>query len=65
VSALSRLDVTSLWTPLDLMILPAQSSRLPIGREILVPAPLHALMLHDPRAIRAVAEVLAAPLAGG
>jgi triacylglycerol lipase len=60
LSALERIEVTSLWTPLDLMILPPQSSRLPLGREVLVPAPLHALMLHDPRALRAVAEALSA-----
>ncbi len=62
LSALQRIDVTTLWTPLDLMIVPPDSSRLPIGREVLVAAPLHALMLHDPRALRAVAEALAAPL---
>jgi triacylglycerol lipase len=56
------LDVTSIWTPFDLMILPAESSRLPVGREVLVAAPLHALMLHDPRALRAVTEALSAPL---
>jgi triacylglycerol lipase len=59
LSALADLDVTSLWTPLDLMILPPESSRLPLGREVLVAAPLHALMLHDPRVLSAVAEVLA------
>jgi triacylglycerol lipase len=62
VAMLDRLDVTSIWTPFDLMILPAESSRLPVGREVLVAAPLHALMLHDPRALRAVAEALSAPL---
>lgn len=62
VASLDRLDVTSMWTPLDLMILPPESSRLPVGREVLVAAPLHALMLHDPRALRAVATALAAPL---
>ncbi len=62
LSALEHLDVTTLWTPLDLMIVPAESSRLPLGREVLVAAPLHALMLHDPRSLRAVAEALAAPL---
>ena len=57
-------EVTSIWTPLDLMIMPPHSSRLPrgLGREVLVAAPLHALMLHDPRSLRAVAEALSAPL---
>lgn len=62
IQVLSRIDVTSIWTPLDLMIMPPHSSRLPIGREVLVAAPLHALMLHDPRSLRAVAEALEAPL---
>lgn len=62
VRTLERIDVTSIWTPLDLMILPSDSSRLPVGREVLVAAPLHALMLHDPRSLRAVADALSAPL---
>jgi triacylglycerol lipase len=62
VQMLERIDVTSIWTPLDLMILPSDSSRLPIGREVLVAAPVHALMLHDPRSLRAVADALSAPL---
>lgn len=62
LAALERVDFTSIWTPLDLMIVPADSSRLPLGREVLVAAPLHGLMLHDPRALRAVAEALSAPL---
>jgi triacylglycerol lipase len=61
VAMLERIDVTSIWTPLDLMILPPDSSRLPVGREVLVPAPIHGLMLHDPRALRAVADALSAP----
>ena len=60
VEMLGRIDVTSIWTPLDLMIVPPESSRLPVGREVLVPAPVHGLMLHDPRALRAVAEALSA-----
>jgi triacylglycerol lipase len=62
VAMLSRINFTSIWTPLDLMIVPAQSSRLPVGEEVLVAAPLHALMLHDPRSLRAVAAALSAPL---
>ncbi|MFT3767525.1 MAG: alpha/beta fold hydrolase [Minicystis sp.] len=62
IAVLDRIDVTSIWTPLDLMILPPDSSRLPVGHEVLVAAPVHALMLHDPRSLRAVAEALSAPL---
>lgn len=59
---LARINFTSIWTPLDLMILPPESSRMPVGDEVLIPAPLHALMLSDPRSLRAVAAALAAPL---
>lgn len=62
VDVLSRINFTSIWTPLDLMILPAHSSRLPVGEEVLVAAPLHALMLDDPRSLKAVAAALSAPL---
>ena len=62
LAALERVDLTSIWTPLDLMIVPANSSRLPLGREVLVASPLHGLMIRDPRALRAVAEALSAPL---
>jgi triacylglycerol lipase len=65
VAMLSRLDFTSIWTPLDLMILPPSSSRLPVGEEVLVAAPLHALMLEDPRSFKAVAAALSAPLRRG
>jgi triacylglycerol lipase len=60
--SLMKLDFTSIWTPLDLMITPAVSSRLGVGEEALVAAPLHALMLEDPRTFRAVAAALSAPL---
>ena len=62
VGMLARLDFTSIWTPLDLMISPPVSSRLPVGDEVLVTAPLHALMLEDPRSFKAVAAALSAPL---
>jgi triacylglycerol lipase len=65
LASLEGVDVTSIWTPLDLMIVPPESSSLPVGREVLVAAPLHRLMLHDPRALRAVAEALSAPLGAG
>lgn len=62
VEMLSRLNFTSIWTPLDLMILPPSSSRLPVGEEVLIATPLHALMLLDPRSLKAVAGALSAPL---
>lgn len=58
VSILKQIDYTSIWTPLDMMIFPANSSKMPIGKEIVIPVPLHAWMLIDPRVLTAVAEVL-------
>lgn len=62
LAMLRGLDFTSIWTPLDLMIMPPVSSRLGLGEEVLVAAPLHALMLQDPRSFKAVAAALSAPL---
>jgi triacylglycerol lipase len=62
VDRLGAIDVTSIWTPLDLMIVPARSSRLPVGHEVLVASPYHAMLLWDPRSLRAVDEALSAPL---
>lgn len=62
LASLMKLDFTSIWTPLDLMIMPAVSSRLGVGEEVLVASPIHGLMLEDPRCFRAVAAALSAPL---
>jgi len=47
----------SLWTPFDLMILPATSSKIDYGRNIMIPAPVHYLMLRSKRCWTAVAEI--------
>ena len=57
-SALEKVRVTWIWTPYDLMIFPADSTRLPIGREVKIPVLVHAWMLGDHRVIEAVAEAL-------
>lgn len=62
VAILERLNFTSIWTPLDLMIVPAQSSQLPVGRDVQIPVPLHSWMLTDSRSILSVAAALAEPL---
>ncbi|WP_024545612.1 triacylglycerol lipase [Picosynechococcus sp. NKBG15041c] len=56
--ALGHIKVTCLWTPFDLMILPADSTKLPIGAEIQLPIPFHPWMLSDKRALRAIAHAL-------
>lgn len=57
-SALEGVRVTSIWTPLDLMILPAWSSRLPGAKEVRIPVVAHPLMLHDARCHMAVEAAL-------
>jgi len=61
VQMLKRLNFTSIWTPYDLMILPARSSSLAhlnIGKEITIPVALHSWMLKDSRILAALAETL-------
>lgn len=62
VEQLARLNFTSIWTPNDLIILPASSSILPIGRNVQLRVPLHAWMVSDTNAIAAVTEALEEPL---
>ncbi|MBD2312807.1 triacylglycerol lipase [Desertifilum sp. FACHB-1129] len=62
IHILDKIDFTSIWTPYDLMIVPAHSSCISVGREIILPILLHSWMLTDPRCIAQVAQVLAEPL---
>ncbi|MBN3869475.1 MAG: triacylglycerol lipase [Nostoc sp.] len=56
---LGQLDFTSIWTPYDLMIVPANSSQMSVGNEVIVPVPLHPWMLTDPRSLAVVKAALA------
>ncbi len=62
VQMLKQLNFTSIWTPYDLMILPAKSSQLGIGKEVSLPVVLHPLMLTDARTLGIVAEALTEPI---
>lgn len=54
-------EVHVLYTPFDLMILPATSSRLPGARsETVVPVPLHRWMIEHPDALAHVVRILRA-----
>ncbi len=57
-SMLQQIHFTSIWTPYDLMILPANSSQMPVGRNVIVPVLTHAGMLTDSRSLAAVAAAL-------
>jgi triacylglycerol lipase len=56
--SLARVQFTSIWTPLDLMIVPASSSRLPVGREQKFWAPAHPLMILQAGCFRKIEDCL-------
>lgn len=62
VAILDQINFTSIWTPLDAMIVPAQSSHLPVGQEIILNVLFHAWMVQDIECLRIIAETLSAPL---
>ncbi|MDB9374405.1 esterase/lipase family protein [Nodularia sphaerocarpa] len=59
---LGRLNFTSIWTPYDLMIVPANSSQMALGKEVVLPVVLHSWMLTDSRSLAAVASALSEPI---
>ena len=59
---LSQINFTSIWTPYDMMIVPANSSRMPVGDNITVSVLTHAWMLTDEKSLNAIANVLSAPI---
>jgi triacylglycerol lipase len=65
VAMLNRIQFTSIWTPFDLMIVPAESSCLPVGKTMQLPVLLHPWMVRDVRSLEAIATVLRQPLAVG
>lgn len=58
LTPLGAAHFTSIWTPLDLTIVPPTSSLLPVGRAVRVVSPAHAWLPRDPRVQRAVAVAL-------
>ena len=55
---LAALEYTSIYTPLDLAIVPSISSRLPVARNVIAWVPLHPLMLMMSKPLRMVVEAL-------
>lgn len=55
---LARMQFTSIWSPLDTMIVPASSSLLPVGAMRRIISPAHVLMPYDPQIMRAVLDAL-------
>jgi triacylglycerol lipase len=56
--SLQSLDFTSIWTPFDLMIVPANSSVIGAARCVRVNVALHPLMVSDRRVLRLVGNLL-------
>ena len=59
IAALDPVRVTSIWTPFDLMILPAASSRFNGARNIRINVGAHPLMVRDRRVLELVHQLLA------
>jgi triacylglycerol lipase len=62
VQMLNQLKFTSIWTPYDLMIVPAKSSQIPVGKEVVVPVLLHPWMLIHSQSLAAVIAALREPI---
>jgi triacylglycerol lipase len=58
IEMLNRLSFTSIWTPFDLMIVPANSSFVPVGRSIRVGTPVHPLLVFDSQVLKLVFSLL-------
>jgi triacylglycerol lipase len=62
VAMLEQLNFTSIWTPFDLIILPPNSSEMPVGQNLQVPVLLHPWMITDAKGVKAVEKALLEPL---
>ncbi len=62
VQMLSQINFTSIWTPYDMMIVPANSSKMPVGDNFTVPVLVHAWMVSDRNSLSAIATALSAPI---
>ena len=58
---LERVKFVSIWTPFDLMILPARNSYLAVGCEFQIPVALHAWMPKSKRCMGLVVKLLQQP----
>ncbi|MBR8828929.1 MAG: alpha/beta fold hydrolase [Gomphosphaeria aponina SAG 52.96 = DSM 107014] len=55
---LEQVNFTSIWTPYDFIIVPANSSQLGVGKEIKVSVFAHAMMVRNMKSLQAVADAL-------
>jgi triacylglycerol lipase len=62
VDRLNSLNLTTIWTPFDLIILPPTSSQLGIGTDISIPVVAHPLMVADNRTLNIISTALSKPV---
>ncbi|WP_107668361.1 triacylglycerol lipase [Cyanothece sp. BG0011] len=61
-TTLTKIDVTVIWTPFDLMIFPASSSKIDIGEEIKLPVLIHEQMVTNQKLLKTISHTLSKPL---
>jgi triacylglycerol lipase len=62
IDRLASIQFTSIWTPLDAIIVPAASSRVTVAANKTVLVPWHKLMVYDRRSLSAIAQAFEQPL---
>lgn len=65
LAVLNEINFTSIWTPYDMMILPASSSIMPVGKNVVVPVLFHGWMAADQRVLKLVWDELSVPVKAG
>jgi triacylglycerol lipase len=58
VNMLEQVKFVSLWTPLDLMIVPASSSKLKVGQEFMLPVAVHPWMVMSRCSLELIVKLL-------
>lgn len=58
VEILKHIHFTSIWTPYDLMIVPANSSHLKVGNEIKIPVLMHDWLVRDEKVLKSIENLL-------
>ena len=61
-TTLNKINVTVIWTPYDLMILPASSSQMGVGEEIKLPVLIHEQMVRHKKLLNTVSNSLSKPV---
>ena len=65
IDQLNQLNFTSIWTPYDAIIIPPNSSQVPVGEEIQVNILLHHWMVQDLQCFQSIVNTLSKPLKNG